>query len=206
MKQKILSAMLITGLATCAFGQGIVLDNTVNSGSVTATSNGLVYEKQGANTVLFDGTDYNLGITVLGGSSVGSLVPIVTDTPPTDPLSYTGNGPGQFIFEDDATYNIPGVAAGGTAVIEVELWDYDSTFSTGTYATYAAAVAGLDPVASVIFNQSTGGPGTTPPSPASLLTDLPSVTLAPQSVPEPTTFAIAGLGIASLLAVRRRKA
>jgi hypothetical protein len=206
MKQKILSAMLITGLATCAFGQGVVLDNTVNSGNVTATSNGLIFEKIGASTVLFDGANYNLGITLLGGSSVGTLAPIVTDTPATDPLGYTGSGPGQFVAENDATYNIPGVGAGGTAVLEIQFWVYDGPTATGTYSTYAQAVAGLDPVAQVTFNQTTGGPGTTPPSPASLLTLLPSVTLTAAPVPDPTTFAIAGLGIASLLAVRRRKA
>jgi hypothetical protein len=205
MKRKVLSAIIGVGLATCAFGQQISIDNTVNSGGVAATTGGQVYETIGVSTALFDGANYNLGITVLGGTSAGSLVPILTDTPATDTLGYTGSGPGQFLAQNDAAYTIPGVAAGGTAVIELELWVYDGPNSTGTYQTYAAALAGNDPVATAIFNQATGGPSTVPPSPPSLLTDMPSMTLSVSAIPEPVTFAFAGLGIASLLAFRRRK-
>ncbi len=57
----------------------------------------------------------------------------------------------------------------------------------------------------VIFQNPTSNPGgCTARAGVRNLTGMPSVVLT--TVPEPTTFAIAGLGIASLLAFRRRNA
>lgn len=203
MKQTILSAIAITGLATCAFGQGVILDNAGNAGAVSATTGGLLYIQVGASTTLFDGFNYNIGATVLAGSSAGSLSLIGTFTPATDSKGYTGFDVGKFsLGAAAATTTIAGLSPGQTAVIELQLWDYDYN-TGGPYSSYAAAVLGGGYTAQVTFNNPTGGPLTSPPSAPPELTGMPSVVLS--SVPEPTTFAIAGLGIASLLAIRRRK-
>lgn len=203
MKQTILSAIAVIGLATGAFGQQLILDNLSGNGSSSATSLGLVYEKVGATTTVFDGNSYNLGVTVLLGTSVGSLTTIGTYTPLTDSKGYTGAATGQFqLGAGGAAITVPGAAAGQVAFVQLLIWDYDSPNSTGTYSSYAAAVAGGDYTASVTFQNGTSNPSAGPPVPPPDFTGMPSVTL--MNVPEPTTFAIAGLGIASLLAFRRR--
>ena len=135
MKLTILSAIAITGLATGAFGQSIILDNGANTGGVSATSGGLVYINLGGGAQLFDGYNNNLGVTVLGGSSSGSLTSMGTFTPGTDSKGYTGLDIGKFQLGGvGATVAVPGVAAGGVATIELQVWNYDGPGHTGTFA------------------------------------------------------------------------
>ena len=197
--------MAIAGLATCAFGQGIVLDNLGNSAaSSSATSGGLLWEKVGASTALFDGYNYNIGATVMAGSSAGSLSLIGTYYPGNNGGNpFTGADVGKFqLGAAGAPVSISGVAPGGAVFLQIQFWDYSSPNATGTFTSYAAALAGLDPTAVVSFSNGSGGPGTSPPSTPVELTGMPAVILS--SVPEPATMALAGLGIASLLAFRRR--
>jgi hypothetical protein len=203
MKLTILSAIAITSLATGAFGQQLILDNLSNTGAggTSAAAQGLVYEKTGAVTTIFDMNSYNVGANVLLGSSQAALAEYTSFTPATDPKAYTGVSAGYFQLGTPQAYvTVPGAA--GLGWVELQMWDYDSPNSTGTYASYAAAVAGNDPVATVIFQNPVSS--ATPPVPPSELVGMPAVILQ-TSVPEPGTFALAGLGIASLLAFRRRK-
>jgi hypothetical protein len=207
MKLTILSAIAITGLATGAFGQEILLDNLANTGAggSTATSNGQLYETIGASTALFDGVDYNVGATVFAGSSVGSLALIGTFYPGNNNGGlYTGQAAGQFALGNAQAYAAAGVAAGGLATVEIQFWDFDNpAFGAHMYTSYAAAVGGGDATAQVTFTNPTSNAGVAV-GPQEL-TGMPAVILAVQAVPEPATFALAGLGIASLLAFRRRK-
>ena len=201
MKQTILSAIAVIGLATGAVGQQLILDDGSNSGAggTAATSSGLVYN---ANGTLFDGLHYNVGVTVWLGLTSSSLAVYQTFTPATDSKGYTGLDVGQFQLGTPQAYiTVPGATGStGSAWVELQMWDYDSPLSSGTYADYASAVLGNDPHATVIFSNplSANGP---PPTPPSELNGMPAVVL---QVPEPATFALAGLGIASLLAFRRR--
>jgi hypothetical protein len=86
---------------------------------------------------------------------------------------------------------------------------------TGSYTTFDAAYAaavmsdsaffGISPV----FTTTSGNPFTTPPGTASSIsttfTGIGSYGLAPIGIPEPTGFALAGLGLAALLVFRRRR-
>ncbi len=205
MKRKILSGIIGVGLATCALGQGLELNNAGNTGSITATSNGQLYN---ADATPFNGNSYDVGLTVLFGTSSSSLTPYNTYYPgdANGSGSFTGVTTGQFsVGPIGATVLPPGGVDGGTIWVELQIWDYDSPLATsgGHAQTYAAALAGLDPVGTVLFQQVLSNPTGIPPTPATGFTDMPSLTL--QAVPEPATFALAGLGIASLLAFRRRK-
>jgi len=214
MKFRTLFIMVMTGLATCAFGQQILLDNLNNTGDLWATSGGLVYEPQRSDPstnspwvlVPFDGENYNLGVSVLGGSSLGSLALMGTYTPLTDPKGYTGIGPGLFqLGPAGVPVTVQGVAPGGLAWIELQIWDYDSPETTGTFSSYAAAIAGLDPgIGMVIFQTPTSNPNPVsgPPVPAPDLVGMPSVVMV--LIPEPATLALTGLGFTALLAVRRK--
>jgi len=211
MKWKLISVLAATGVATCAFSQQILLDNLNSTGGLWATSGGLVYAPLGSYPysnnpgapVPFDGLDYNLGVSVYAGSSAGSLTLIGTYTPANDPKGYTGAGPGQFALGDfDTPVTVPGVAPGGLAYIELQIWDYDSPYSTGTFQSFSDALAHFDNADEVIFANPTGGPLTNPPTLPPDLVDMPSVLMV--SIPEPAVQAFAGFGLAALLAFRRR--
>ena len=205
MKLKTLSTIAVAMLTTGAFGQYILLDNLSNSGGPTATSGGQIYTQSwyGGGPSLFDGYDYDLGVTVFGGPSPSQLSLMGTWTPANDPKGYTGEDYGKFqLGEADLAVQVPGVTMGGPAFIELQMWIYDGPNATGTFQSYPAAVVGDDPFASVTFEQPyTGSPAVVPPRPPQELTGMPSVIFW---VPEPATMALAGLGLASLLAFRRK--
>jgi len=91
-----------------------------------------------------------------------------------------------------------GFAAGGTATIEVRAW-YDPNHNT----TYEQAVAlGVNNGKSTLYNISLVT--STDPTIQSL-DSINFQAFTVSSVPEPSTFALAGLGAAALLIFRRRK-
>ena len=208
MERKILAVAAAACLANCTFAQQVILDNLSNSGALSATSGGLVYVVcdvgVGAPT-LFDGSQYDLGVTVWGGPDAGSLTSMGTFTPANDPKGYTGFSGGTFqLGPAGLAVTVPGVSAGGMATIELQIWDYDSPHSTGTFSSYAAALAGGDPTATVTFQNPTSNLSAAPPIPAPDLVGMPSVSFW-VVCPEPPMSALAGLGLVSLLVFRRRK-
>jgi hypothetical protein len=214
MKLTILFAMAWAGFAGCALGQQIILDNIDNDGGPSATSGGLVYWLPGSGPsptnhfgplVLFDGYNYNLGVTVYGGPDPSHLTLMGTFTPANDPKGYTGFDLGKFqLGPPDEAVTVPGVAPGGMAWIELQMWDYDSPYATGTFQNLGDALDHLDLGGSVIFQNPTSDPTGSPPMPPPDLIGMPSVSFV--LIPEPATLALAGLGLASLWALRRRNA
>lgn len=198
MKLKVIAAVIMAGgMATAAFGQGILANNTANNGGISATTGGQVFVEG----VIFDGTTYNLGVTISGGPDAGSLAPIGlgTYTFATDPKGYTGDSPGHFAL-GNGVLTVPGLAPGASsATIKLDIW-FDGV--SGLFANYGAAFAGGGKVGSITWVNAVGNPLANPPAPPAALDQMPSVNLV--IAPEPSTLALAGLGVASLLLFRRR--
>lgn len=95
------------------------------------------------------------------------------------------------------------VAPGAVGFFEVSGW-------TGSFANYAAAVAGGAAFGfTTVWENVTGGVGTPPSTPVSISSanwnGALLLTSATAPMPEPTTIALGGLGAAALLMLRRRK-
>jgi len=138
------------------------------------------------------------------GQPVSSLV-AATGQPITDFQSGVNAG---FLVQSQPT--LSGIAASATAVpvtFEIAAWDD----SSGQYATWATAsvawMSGKIAAATEVFNYTgqIGGTTTSTPVVSPFLTGYSSENLYYQQVPEPATFALCGLGLATLLVFRRRK-
>jgi hypothetical protein len=126
------------------------------------------------------------------GTAEGSLVPVG----PAAPHSAVFAGRIQNTIIDIPTAVVP---AGGAATFQIWAWG-------SGYASYDAAFNGGGLVGkSGLFNANTSPQISPPPTPTPLAGLYPGFTVNPGIIPEPSTFALAGLGIASLLLFRRRK-
>jgi len=195
MKLKTLVVLMAAGISASTYGQGVILQNV---GTGLGGTNGAVFMPGGVTK--FDGLVNNLGVTVSGGMDAASLQPVGLGTfkASNDPKTYTGADVGAFALGAiGQAFNIPGVAAGGVATIRLQMW-FDGSASAGLFPTFDAAKAGGGMYQEVTFLQNTSNPPLTPAGP---LNGMPNVVLI---VPEPSTLALAGLGIASLLVFRRR--
>lgn len=196
----------IVGVAANAVGQGtVILDNAANTSmDSAATSNGLVWLYTGH---LWDGSVNNISVWAVAGPTTDSLSPLLGMPNPileSDPR-YTGLEPGKFIvtWAENLTLTITGISAGGPAWMKLQLW-----WSNGgpVYPTYEACFVpgSVALVGEALFRiPATGNPISEPPTTPVSLDAMPAIVLSP--VPEPGVFALAGLGLASLLIFRRRK-
>jgi len=196
MKKLLLTAALLATTTLGVLAQGTtVWDSTGNtSPSSTASSGGQWWIALNGNAATLLNEDVNA--TLLGGTVSGSLTPLATlllsnHTADGD-ITFLGNG--AFLDQSGKEYTVPGSAANGTALLQIQAW-------TGNFATYAAAVAANTGyyAQTAEFSQALGGAGT----PAPGLSSMPAIVLV-QNIPEPSTIALAGLGAAALLIFRRR--
>lgn len=188
MKKLILSASLSLCVAAGALAQGTIsFDNYNGTGSASATSFGLFFYNPGSGPVAIQsGT---LTATLMGGASLGAetslLTPVVNlgyATSANVSMSY-GGIPGQFGDSSGSTWQLAGVPQGNTGYFEILVSD---------------TIGGLHYTGSAFFHEALSGGFNTAPS----MDAMPAVIL---TVPEPGTFALAGLGAAALLIFRRRK-
>jgi len=113
---------------------------------------------------------------------------------------------------DPAAATINGIAS-GTAIgattpwFQVRVWDQSAGVGIGGYAAAVAAnkYAGQGALFQMNPGPSLGYPNTAPPGANSSWTEGNIVISASATVPEPSTFALAGLGAAAMLIFRRRK-
>jgi hypothetical protein len=190
--KKILSALLVSVVASvAAYAQGTV--NFVNLSSNPAL-NAPVFHMD--NVTRLAGNTFMAEL--LGGTSSTSLSVQGAATP-----FLTAGGAGYF---NGSTRVINGVAEGAVAFLQVRVWN------TAFGADYAAALANPQSAAlgdawalSNIFSVTTGAPnGGPPPTVPATMVGLTTFHLN-TVIPEPSTFALAGLGAAALLLFRRRK-
>lgn len=195
MKRLVLT-LTATLVSIGAFAQGTMLtiDNLNGTGNNHATSLGLFFNA--------DGTPYSSGtlnVTLLGGAAAASLAPVAT-------VSMMNLTPGVWIDSTFGTYDVAGVAPGAVATLQVRAWrgaanGYNQ--AAGTDQFWAWDGAKFVSADTHTFTQATGGGGVPVGLPKSL-DGMPAMQLQTAIVPEPTTLAFAGLGVAALLLYRRR--
>jgi hypothetical protein len=211
MKKLILSVTMSAGFSLAGFAQGYIsFDGSNNSNpSPTATSSGLVFidgardTTQDINAELLYGTSPNIFLNpmtpvvtlLLSSSNTSATSAAIGQT-----LSAVGDirsyANGTLVDFSGTAYEIPNVPAGGTAYFQVQAW-------LGNYDTYyeardAGAYAGVTDIFSEVLIS-----GTLPQT--NYINNMPALDL-PTLVPEPSTLAMAGVGIGSMLIFRRRKA
>lgn len=183
MKKLILTVALVASCAG-AFAQGTL--TFANAGP------GCVFK-------IFD-TD---GTTALAGGGFMADLYWAAGTVTDSTLLAALNAPAAFNSGAQAGYftggqrSIPGEATGSIITVQVRAWNTAS----GSFATWAAAKSGGGSIGESVLAQITlGGPPGTPP----YITQLNGKTFS-LSVPEPSTLALAGLGLAGMLVFRRRR-
>jgi hypothetical protein len=206
MKKALVAAILGIALkATVAHGQGyIIMENYKLVGGTTPVFSGVTYGPgSGAKTGQFVGAasgfkvDLLFSLTGTPGSyalAAGSQTPFFTGS--ADGGTPTTDGAGSFL---GGTVTIPGYTSGNAFFI-VEAYQG---------ASYAGAVSG-NQYAGQSAAFSINGLNTNPALPSGDLLNLNGTTvqgLQPfvVTVPEPSIFALAGLGAAGLMAIRRKK-
>lgn len=217
MKKLLLTAVLI-GTAACAFGQGAVQFRNYYTGTTPAIDAPVHLDTLAGQ--LLDASNPLWRAALIGGpttatpasmSTAGTLqmmfYPTTAATSTTSWVTFraspgTGapNAPGYVAYGSTVARAVPGVDWGGTALVQMVAWQ-------GNYTTwadaYAAAAAGTPNVLIGVSNPLTLKLPSGPTDPnATFLWGLNSFAIAP--IPEPTTFALAGLGAAALLIFRRR--
>jgi hypothetical protein len=192
--KKLLTTGFLVGLAVSALAQGqINLDNLANtSTSPTASSNGLFFfdpdGPSGPVLPALANTDFN--VSFYGGSDASSLVLLRTFAGSTA-TGGNGFGPGTFTDPQGVAATIQGATT--TGFFRIDAWTGTATDYSGTGGTLNLRGS------SGVFSNPIAVAPNTPPD----FTSMPAVVLNP--VPEPSTFALAGLGAAALLIFRRRK-
>jgi hypothetical protein len=233
MKKLLIASVAVFGLAVSSFGQGEVQFTIgataaqrvwVNTNLIAAggwynlggpTTNG------GAPTANIAG-QYMFAMfvapTSYAGLSTSPITPGANDkTPWTNPswaftLNYATNiasvGRAAGNYNPDTSVTIPGFTSGTSANLMVIGWNtaVGGTTLAEFLSAYNSGAAGLLYGYSSISSTLIGG---NPLPPTALFGagpgQIPGFVLGPVLVPEPTTFALAGLGAAAMLIFRRRK-
>lgn len=194
MKKLLLTLTVVATTALTTYGQGSFSIDNFLGGYVTVDpiNQGL----SGGASGDYIGGDLYSAEALWAPGTFANTAAFLAASPTTTSLTVldvTGpsNGGGAGFYTDLGATAVP---AGGTYTVMVQAW-----YNVG-YASYAAALGGLK-------NTGQSALGTVvsvlaPNLPNEL--NLPAFTVG-AVVPEPTTLALAGLGLASLLIFRRRK-
>jgi hypothetical protein len=196
MKKLLLTLTLVAATAVTMYGQGrVAFDNFSGTGLVTVDA-----DNQGPDGGLagqYVGADYSIQLVWAPQGTYADQAAfdaaVVGSSAPVSFYGATGGSPGTDLAGNFFGGNVP-VDPVGTYTMQARAW-----FANG-FATYAAALGG---------GKNTGYSGlfdlasTAAPTPANA-TLFGDFTVGTTIVPEPSTFALAGLGLAGLLIFRRR--
>lgn len=193
MKRMLVATSLLAVSAVTLFGQGRVLFNNITSGNaITVISFG---------PTVYAGGNYSIQLLwapqASYGNSAAFFAAVIGSSPAVSFFGTTGGSPGTDgagLFDGGTVPNPSGTSMPPAAyTMMARAW-----FNGGQFPTYAAAQAsGANIGISAFFNIAATAPG----NPANT-TIFPSFQIG---IPEPSTFAIAALGAAGLLLIRRRK-
>jgi len=218
MKKLITTIALTMAVTSLTFAQGTVIFSDYALGSSAKVTEASGFSGAGAaigNTAAgtASSANYFMQLYVVAGSvgtssslvAVGSLVNTRSGTSNSGYIQYSGTTSLGWAVDQQVTIPV-GVlpTAGGAVTVQLRAW-YNIG---GTITSYADAVAssstamryGASPL---LYLSATGNPSATPPTTPVDLIGLSGFQLA--AVPEPSTLALAGLGIGALLMIRRRK-
>ena len=198
----VLAVAAMAAYATSAFAQGTVVFNNGTGLVQQWTDNNnqtlINVPKGGGMVQLFwapSGSAYAPWATGMSEAAFKTANPLWKQEAA---VGFTTPAAGKF---SGGTLTLQPLAAGGGIDYVVMGW-------TGTAAGFDAAIAaGAMANVSAKFASATGNPTTVPPGTATPLSgSFGGMVLSPVTqVPEPSTFALAGLGAAALLIFRRRK-
>jgi len=195
MKKLILTITALVGVTAGVYAQGTIAFNNFSATPGRVLTN-TVQASFGTNGAVLAPAGYHVELMFapIGGTNFTS-----------GRIFTAATGSGQFF--DGSTVTLAGITAGtGNAdVNNVQLFLRGWTGAFADYASaFAAASVGTAAVGqTAVFSNPTGGAGTA--LPANMVGWLVNNPLILAPVPEPTTLALGGLGIASLLLFRRKK-
>jgi hypothetical protein len=187
--------LIATTLASTLVGLAAYAQGTVNFANLGVGLN--------APVTLADGTT-KAGATymaqLIAGNSASTLAPVGSAT------AFLSAAAGYF---NGGVVAIPTVAPGSTAFFAVQVWQtslgsFAAAQAAGTANSWGESGYNYSTKTLTPFQITTGGAGT-PAGPPATLTTLTGFSLTAGVVPEPSTFALAGLGAAAMLIFRRRK-
>jgi len=202
MKKLLLTLTVVAATALTMYGQGRVsFNNSVSGNIITITTDASqAAAGQGAPGAVL-GATYSIQLLWAPQGTYATqaafLAAVLGSGPAVSFLGTTGDAASNAgLFAGGATPNPSGTSMPvATYTMQARAW-----YNNGQYATYDAAfTAGANAGFSAFFNLTP----TVAPTPAPATTGLQSFVV--QVVPEPSTFALAGLGAAALLLFRRRK-
>jgi len=216
--KKTLITMAVAGASLAAFAQGKVsLQNDSGSAATLAAQAGSPASDNSGKTMYPLAADNSVagapistagplpsGITLevglYGGATSGSL------TLQTHVLLNAGSGNAAGVYGiAHCVTSYPGYTAGSAAFFQVEVWD--SAYATPLLAQAAGSYFGEDNIFSMTPSTSIAYPGINSGGNttwAAVGNEAPLV-VGITSIPEPATFALAGLGAAAMVIFRRRK-
>jgi hypothetical protein len=223
MKKLVATIAALACASTLVHGQGTIVFITSALGTSAKVTEANSFPGAGAalgNTVagVAGGTQF-LAQLYVGAGSVANSASLVPVGAPVNFRNGTGNG--GYVLESGNTtlgaavnpdITIPNSilpTPGGAVTIQLRAWwaGAGGNQFTTYEAAYAAGQGGLATMrlggSALVLLNSTGNPTSQPPGTPVGLTGLAGFQLA--VVPEPSSFALAGLGMASLLIFRRRK-
>jgi len=198
--KKLLAILAIGALAASAFAQGtVVFENPLTARVqqwTSPTDSTLIYVPVNTGYAeLLAAATTAAAPTVPIGSSLETW--LSTSAPgwaavATTPINLAAG------WFNGGTVTITGIGAGASAQYMLIGWTGSSATWDVAYSTTGAMLG-----ESAVFTTTTANPTSTPPgTPSSLTTFTGPLVFSP--IPEPSTFALAGLGLAALLVFRRR--